>query len=58
MLWLTAWSGNTRARAFYRALGYVDVGGTTYAFEGNSYANRVLVKEVAAGATPLPPGDT
>ena len=43
-LWLTAWSGNARALAFYRALGYVDVGASTYTFQGTSYENRVLVK--------------
>lgn len=43
-LWLTAWTENHRARAFYQAQGYDDVGGTHYAFGGNAYENRVLCK--------------
>jgi predicted Rossmann-fold nucleotide-binding protein len=31
---------------FYRDLGYMDAGATTYTFGGNSYENRVLVKEI------------
>ena len=46
ILWLTVWSGNTRALAFYRALGYVDVGASTYTFQGNSYENRVMIREM------------
>lgn len=45
-LWLTAWEGNHRARGFYEALGYTDTGATTYTFQGNSYSNRVLAKEL------------
>ena len=44
ILWLTVWSGNTRALAFYRALGYADVGASTYTFQGNSYENRVMIR--------------
>ncbi|WP_347905189.1 GNAT family N-acetyltransferase [Pseudomonas purpurea] len=43
-LWLTAWSENHRAREFYLALGYDDVGGTHYEFGGNAYENRVFCK--------------
>ena len=46
-LWLTAWEENRRARAFYAAQGYDDVGATTYAFEGRCYGNRVLAKRLA-----------
>ena len=46
VLWLTVWSGNTRALAFYGALGYVDVGESTYTFQGHSYENRVMIKEM------------
>lgn len=46
-IWLTAWSGNGRSLAFYRALGYEDVGAATYAIEGQHYDNRVLRKAVA-----------
>ncbi len=46
VLWLTAWSGNTRAVSFYKAMGFDDVGASTYTFQEKSYANRVLVKAV------------
>jgi diamine N-acetyltransferase len=45
-LWLTAWEGNHNARAFYARVGYVDVGATTYAFQGQTYSNRVLAKRL------------
>ncbi len=48
IFWLTVWSGNTRALAFYRALGYVDMGTSTYTFQGNSYENRVMIREMGA----------
>lgn len=51
VLWLTAWSGNTRALYFYRALGYADIGGSTYTFEGNSYETRVLLKDLSLRGT-------
>ena len=41
-LWLTAWEGNEAALAFYRRLGYRDMGATTYTIEGRAYPNRVL----------------
>lgn len=43
-VWLTAWSGNARALAFYRAIGYEDIGAASYAIEGQHYDNRVLRK--------------
>lgn len=43
-LWLTAWDGNAGALAFYRRMGYADVGATTYSFESQTYGNRVLAK--------------
>jgi ribosomal protein S18 acetylase RimI-like enzyme len=49
-VWLTAWVGNHRARAFYAALGYRDVGATQYIIEGKAYENRVLCKALLAGA--------
>ncbi|CAN5483033.1 GNAT family N-acetyltransferase [soil metagenome] len=49
-LWLTAWSGNARARAFYVACGYEDLGATSYAIENETYENRVFVKSVANSA--------
>ena len=53
-VWLTAWSGNAQALAFYRALGYRDVGATTYAIADRAYENRILVKPLAPGADDAP----
>ena len=47
-VWLTAWAGNTRALAFYAALGYRDVGETPYIIEGQAYENRVFAKPLGA----------
>lgn len=47
-LWLTVWEGNRRAQAFYRKLGYMDVGSSSDAFRGNVYGNRVCFKALAA----------
>ena len=47
-LWLTAWAGNHRARAFYARRGYDDRGATTYTFEGEQYENRLLVRSLSA----------
>jgi GNAT superfamily N-acetyltransferase len=46
-LWLTAWDGNLDARAFYARMGYTDIGATTYSFQGNTYANRVISRRFA-----------
>jgi len=43
-MWLTAWLGNTNARAFYLAQGYKDVGTTSHLFEGRAYENRIYSK--------------
>jgi diamine N-acetyltransferase len=50
-LWLTAWEGNARARGFYASRGYKDVGATTYTFQGNSFGNRVFVKQLGTGTS-------
>ena len=42
--WLTAWAENHRARAFYKAIGYQDVGELPYVWEDQSYENRVFVR--------------
>ena len=47
-VWLAAWVGNQRARAFYEALGYDDIGSTSYIIEGRAYENRVLAKQLRA----------
>jgi GNAT superfamily N-acetyltransferase len=55
VLWLTSWTGNTRALAFYGRRGYKDVGSSTYSSEGEHYENRVLVRELdPRGETRLP----
>ncbi len=41
-IWLTAWSGNTKALGFYAAQEYEDLGLTHYEFEGQQFENRVL----------------
>jgi ribosomal protein S18 acetylase RimI-like enzyme len=43
-LWIAAWVGNDRALAFYRAMGYQDVGRTDHVIEGQAYENRVFAK--------------
>jgi GNAT superfamily N-acetyltransferase len=43
-LWLTAWAGNARARAFYPRRGYADVGTTAYVIEGIAYENRLFAR--------------
>lgn len=50
-LWLTVWTENAQALAFYRALGYNSVGITEYAFENRIYENQVLVKTELERAT-------
>lgn len=47
-LWLTAWVGNTHARAWYARQGWQDVGATPHTFEGETFENRVLVKRLAS----------
>lgn len=43
-LWLSAWSGNAEALAFYRALGSQSVGVIDYMIESHAYENQVPVK--------------
>lgn len=45
-LWLTAWVGNTRARAFYASQGYEQLGSTAYTFEGESFENRLFARRL------------
>ena len=35
-LWFTVWDDNHRARGFYNAVGYTDIGATSYTFQGNT----------------------
>lgn len=44
LMWLTAWSGNQRARGFYARRGYVDAGTTSHRFEGETFENRLFVR--------------
>lgn len=46
-VWLTAWSGNAGALAFYPRAGYMDVGTTHYTIQGRHYENRVFAKRIA-----------
>jgi GNAT superfamily N-acetyltransferase len=50
-LWLTAWTGNPRALAFYPRRGYEDVGGTVHSFEGEDHPNRLFAKRIRHVAT-------
>ena len=50
ILWLTAWSENQPARAFYAAQGYTDIGATQYVFEDKSYENRILTRRLAGAS--------
>lgn len=45
LMWLTAWVGNHRARAWYAHQGWRDIGATDHVFEGQRFENRVLVNE-------------
>ena len=45
-LWLTVWVGNARARAFYAALGYADVGQAWFEMDDLRHENRVLSKSL------------
>jgi GNAT superfamily N-acetyltransferase len=56
VLWLTAWSGNAPALAFYARLGYIDIGRTEYVIEGQSYENRVFVKTANIHNAPVVSG--
>lgn len=59
-VWLTVWEGNHRARDFYAAQGYGDVGATGYSFRGHTYGDRVLVKPLrrrAGTAQPVAAAD-
>lgn len=53
-LWLTAWSGNTRARTFYAALNYADLGAVQIEIQGQRYENRVLAKSLFLTSPELP----
>lgn len=52
ILWLTAWTGNPPARAFYATQGYTDIGATQYVFEGQSYENRIFARTLAGTSPP------
>ncbi len=45
-MWLTAWAHNRRARDFYAAKGYRDIGDSLYTFDGEHHENRVFVRQL------------
>ncbi len=45
-LWLSVWDRNPRAIAFYKKMGFVDVGGVHFILGGDRQTDRVLVAEV------------
>jgi diamine N-acetyltransferase len=57
-VWLTAWSGNAHARAFYARQGYRDVGATHYVFRSETFENRVFVYALNGDDLVVPFNDT
>jgi ribosomal protein S18 acetylase RimI-like enzyme len=49
-LWLTAWSGNAGALAFYAARGYEDIGAASHVLQGQAYENRLLRRALGTAA--------
>ncbi len=45
-VWLGVWEKNTRAIAFYKKSGFVDVGSTTFMVGPDEQVDRVLVAEI------------
>jgi len=45
-IWLTAWSGNTRALGFYANQGYVELGPTLFTVQGEQYENTLYAKSL------------
>lgn len=43
-MWLSAWSGNTRALGFYARCGYQLLGEAVYRFEDAAYPNKILAR--------------
>jgi GNAT superfamily N-acetyltransferase len=48
-LWLTAWSENATALAFYPRCGHEDRGSTTHVFEGETVPNRLFARRLDGG---------
>ena len=48
-LWLVVYSGNDKARAFYRRWGFADVGFKDFQFGGKVYSDPVMAAAVPAG---------
>jgi ribosomal protein S18 acetylase RimI-like enzyme len=46
-LWLTAWVGNARARAFYASQGFAELGSTDHEFENERFENRLFARALA-----------
>ncbi|HLP03474.1 MAG TPA: GNAT family N-acetyltransferase [Opitutaceae bacterium] len=46
-LWLTMYTGNAKARAFYQALGWTKIGDWAFTLAGESYPNDVLALSLA-----------
>ena len=53
-IWLTVWSGNVAALAFYERLGYKVVGTHEHVFEGTGYENYVMVTAAPDQAAKVP----
>jgi len=51
-IWLTAWSRNARALAFYARQGYADLGPTLFTVQGEQHENRLFAKPLGVMARP------
>jgi ribosomal protein S18 acetylase RimI-like enzyme len=59
-LWLGVWERNTRAQAFYRKFGFVDVGSHTFMLGTDVQTDRLMARTIRRRSpeTPASPGGT
>ena len=53
-LWLGVWERNTRAQAFYRKFGFVDVGSHTFMLGTDVQTDRLMTRSLRQGETASP----
>jgi ribosomal protein S18 acetylase RimI-like enzyme len=49
-MWLSVWSGNARAIAFYTKVGFVDAGAVEFWLGPDRQMDRVMVAPLGSGA--------